>query len=619
MSKEDISSTEKLLELIREKGNDQGRTDAAVHSPSPVVPQKSFLLPPLSFKKKTTIGIEIGYTNIYMSKVDKLSEKSYALVNFFSIPIPDIDSYDSPKLPKLIRDNILNITGGNEKVDIWCTSPSKKVETRCIRIPKVTKKQISNAVYWTFTKEVQFDADKMLLDYEILGDFIEDGVKKTQVMTFTIPKKETLDLKTLFSRAGFSLTGISIVPFAIQNLLRSKIVRTEKEDACFLFIGRDWSRITIYSGGNLMLSRGIKAGMRSMIDAIAHQIKTTASKETLLSETDPEADLLMEADLLKTAEKRFFEYIDQNGVASGDLPVGDADGILETIMPPVTRLIKQVERTIEHYCINFNRNPVDLVFISGKITACNPIISHMGNQLNMHIRVLDPFLKGTPFTAKINIPETASMRESYVPAIGIALSNNDLTPNFLYTQDHREIDRKSKNINISVFSICIFLLLLMVGSYFHQEHLLSKNRALINTLSDHLSTYSIPADKNLLLELYAKAEQKRIKTQKTGQRYMGSAVINETIQLLPDNISLLDIEVDMGLSDKKTDGKNIKKTLVLEGIIKGSHLTFESDMAGFLLKMGASPFFQKPLAKKKQFEFYNNQQVMRFLAVFEIL
>ncbi len=620
-TKDQISSTEKLLELIREKGDDQGRTDSPVHSPTSVISRKSPLLPPISFKKKVTIGIEIGYTHIYMAKITGFSDKSYELDNFFNIPIPDIDSLYSPELPKVIRDNILKLTGSDDRVDIWCTSTSKKVETRCIRIPKVAKKQISNAVYWTFTKEVQFDENNMLLDYQILGDFIEDGIKKTQVMTFTIPKKETGALKTLFSKAGFSLTGISIVPFAIQNLLRSKIVRTDKEDACFLFIGRDWSRITIYSNGNLILSRGIKAGMRSMIDAIAQNIRSDENVDGVFSDPDSESEtgLLMDAELLESAEKRFFQFINTNGFKSNDPLSAESKATLETIMPPVTRLIKQVERTIEHYCINFNRNHVSLVFISGKITGCKPVISHMGNELNLPIKILDPFLKQSPFTAKINIPETASRRESYVPAIGIGLSDNDLTPNFLYTQDHREIDRKSKSINISVFLICILFLLLMLGSYFHQENAITSSKATLQQLSNQLSTYSIPADKNLMLDLFAKAEQKRLITNKTGQRYMGSAIINETIHLLPDNFSLLDLQVDLAGISKNRIRKDQSKILFLEGIIKSDPLNFESDLAGFLLRMGASSFFHRPLVKKKQVEFYNNKQVMRFSAVFEIL
>jgi Tfp pilus assembly PilM family ATPase len=154
------------------------------------------------------------------------------------------------------------------------------VETRYIRIPKLPKKQIPNAVFWTFSKEVDFNEKQMLLDFRILGDVNENGITKTQVMTFTIPIAETQALKRLFAMAGYPLSGISIVPFAIQNLLKTGIVPATGHNTCCLFIGRDWSRITIYAEGDLILSRGIKAGMRSMIDALSSHYRHPSTDDT---------------------------------------------------------------------------------------------------------------------------------------------------------------------------------------------------------------------------------------------------------------------------------------------------------------------------------------------------
>jgi Tfp pilus assembly PilM family ATPase len=87
-------------------------------------------------------------------------------------------------------------------------------------------------------------------------------------MVYTAPKNEIEQLKDLFSRSGFSLTGISIAPFAIQNLLRTNWLETGEDIVPSLHISGDCSRIDIFSSGNLVFTRGIKVGINSLIQGI---------------------------------------------------------------------------------------------------------------------------------------------------------------------------------------------------------------------------------------------------------------------------------------------------------------------------------------------------------------
>ena len=88
------------------------------------------------------------------------------------------------------------------------------------------------------------------------------------VMAYTAYLEEVKALKNLFLKAGFPLTGISIVPYAFQALLRTPRIYSDEPNVSSLYIGRDWSRIDIFPNGNLKLSRGIQAGVRTMIEAL---------------------------------------------------------------------------------------------------------------------------------------------------------------------------------------------------------------------------------------------------------------------------------------------------------------------------------------------------------------
>ena len=127
---------------------------------------------------------------------------------------------------------------------------------------------------------------------------------------------------------------------------------------CNLFIGKDWSRIAIFSEGNLILSREIKSGIQSMVDAIRADIDTEPGLETnrpddlavieSMSEKRPAYDGEAAQDLLN-------RFIQER--LSGDATVAPSvkDDVYAMIVPAMERIVRQVERTVEHYALNFKK------------------------------------------------------------------------------------------------------------------------------------------------------------------------------------------------------------------------------------------------------------------------
>ena len=494
MRKDEISSTEKLLDLIRYNTPPQS-TDNPTEPAAPS--QKMRLLKALTFQKAIGIGVEIGNRCIKIAKINRISDKSFELLDYDTIDVEQADKFDTPRLAKALAAILTRFCTGLKRYDIWCCVASAKVETRCIRIPKLPKKQIPNAVFWTFSKEVSFSDKEMLLDFRILGDVNENGMTKTQVMTFTIPIAETEALKRLFSRTGHPLTGISIVPFAIQNLLKTGIVQETGQNTCCLFIGRDWSRITIYANGDLILSRGIKAGMHSMIDAIAEQYRHPSATDmppTLVME-DRDGNPPEEQDEYHAAAlEDFYRFLDTDSATAARPQDGKPVDIFQIIYPAIDRLIKQVERTIAHFSLHFKRSGVSDILISGKMTANSTVISHIGSQLGVPVNILNPFPHPHAFTQKVTIPDFPAEKESFVPAIGIGLSSNELTPNFLFTYRHREKRNRARQIRIGISAASIGFLALLFCGFLWQEHQLSVKAAEVDAFNPKTGRIPCAAD-----------------------------------------------------------------------------------------------------------------------------
>jgi type IV pilus assembly protein PilM len=615
----DIRSTEKLLELIRK--HDTVDAPPAFEPDTTPKPAATRLMPS-AFRKRTIIGVDIGHTHIRLAKIVR-TEKSLFLTDYLDVPFNTSISIKDDKILKPLKAALDQFSEGSSSFDIWGSIQSAKVETRCIRIPKIPRKQISNAIFWTFTKKTPLDKNSEILDYEIIGDIADGGVKKTEVLVFKAPKSDVNIFEEAFRKIGYPLTGITIVPFAIQNLLRKQIISHPGEDTCCLFVGRDWSRIAIYNKGNLILSRGIKAGMRSMVDAINSAMRRNdiwgkaSSDDEFIASASHKAQ---PAAIDPKAQEIFFDFIGVPAASDKDTDKNEAlghDQVFQMVLPAMERLIRQIERTFEHYALNFSTEGIRRMFISGQVIANAGVVDYFERQLDIPVVPMNPFPDGKPFTEQIRIPDAVSEREGFVPAIGLALSDNAITPNFLFTHEDKDSVESVRRNNMRILTACMICLMVMIGVFSFQQKQLDRHREQVDNLNSRLIRYNPPARKELLLALFAKAKHKNKLVKQIIHRYIPAAVVTELADVTPSNIRLLNLDAEFGKpSDASSNSEN---SVIIEGIIFGEAGNFETMLTSYLLKLKNSPIFRKPRVQSKQIEFFHDKEVMRFVTKLEVI
>ena len=624
--KDEISSTEKLLGLIRQKENrvEPPSQPEAEISPD-VAPQQTILSNVVPMRKRAGVGIDIGYQELKLAMINQVSDKRLELIDFISIPYADGMTPSSPKFPQFLRTVLKDFCGRSKKLSLWNAISSAKVETRNLKIPRVSKKQIDNATYWTLKKDISFNEEEMVFDYEIIGDVVEDGINKIEVMAYVAPRQEIAQQKNLFEKIGFPLTGISIIPFALQNLFRTEVVDTFGKDICSLFIGRDWSRIVIYSNGNLVLSRGIKAGIRSMIEAVAQEISKSkmdiAQQLAKPSESSifgiEEESYLLDLD---EAHKIFFDHITNAEPIrleeTGQILKGH--DVFGMIQPALERLVKQVERTLSHYYLHFNKDRVSKVYVSGQMSVYERLFVFMKEHLDIPIDTMNPFSPRLSYLGIAAIPETLSEKEAFAPAIGMALSNNSLTPNFIYTYKDKQLADKSRKVNRGIFAGVLFFIAVCFGLFLWGNSLLDQKKLELAKLQTTVESFKPLVNKNLIIELASKTQNKRKAIKELGDKYKSVAILNEITSITPSEIRLLSISADMG-EKPQTEGRQPKQHIEVEGVVLGDRLTFESTLAGYIVKLKGSPLFGAPSLENKSFKFLDHKEVLLFTAKFDLV
>ena len=595
---------------------------------------KSLVRSSISFKKNIAVGVDIGYDDLKLVKVRRISDRNYEMLEYARVPFDPEFPRENPDFHRFLRPTLAEFCGANRNADIWCTISSARVETRHFRIPKVAARQIPNAIYWTYQREAAFDEDEKVFDFEILGEVEEEQSVKIDVLAYTVPLGEVNALKEMFAKAGFPLSGISIVPFAFQTLLRTRRVEASDQFVASLYIGRDWSRIDIFSGGNLTLSRGIKAGVRTMMEALKKEIESDSKGLSLVKSPSENVGRIravkkkLKLDL-DAAQNFFFGYIHDSTVADteGKKLVINENRVFQMIQPALERLVRQVERTIRHYALNYENARIGKIYISSGTTPHQRILSYIGEELGMPTEILNPFQASSNFLPVVPVPDSVSEQSSFAPAMGMALADNSRTPNFLFTYKDKRKTLRNQRINRMVFATFLLLMACCVGLSFWQERIIQDKEAKKQQLTNHLEQYNLRVDQNLILKLVEQIRQKNKSDQAIGNKYLNLAVISEVVDLTPPNVRLMDISTRLGPLPAKQQANDKKKktaeassrVLILEGIVQGDRLMLESALAGYLLELKNSPLFDQPNISSKSFEFSGNNEVLRFKAQLNLI
>ena len=604
---DEISSTEKLLDVIR--GDDTVSAETSGTSPvaHSTVDRKSGLARIIPFKKPMVVGVDIGHADLRLVKVMRSSDQKWRLLDYSCVPYKPEVPKGSPGFANFLKSALSEFCGSSKRLNIWCVISSDQVDIRHVLIPKVAKKQIADAVYWTVKKQAPFDEKETVFDFEVQGDVIENGVRKIAVTAYTAPKQEVEEIKNLFSKSGFPLTGITIAPFALQNLFRTGWIPAFDQTVASLHIGYEWSRIDIFSQGNLVLTRDIKAGVKSMIESLVQGLNERKKGGSPVD--------------MEQARRVLFSLSPDSVVAEedGGFQLKDEE-VFEMIHPAVDRLVRQVERTFEHYTITLGNESVGKIYIYGGISAYRPFIDYIGGQLGIDREIIDPLdPAAAPLLDDTALPGPVSSGSPFALAVGLALSDNSRTPNLVFTYKDKEKGTSITRINRTIFAGFMLFMLVCLGVFIWQGRVTDQKKASIAGLQQQLVQYSPRLNQDFILQMADSVKEHQRNLKENSKRYLAVAVMSELSALTPTNVRLLSVKAGLG-SLTKDEGKSAEKSFVVDGIILGERQMLEASLVRYMMSLESSPIFSTPMVHQSALEsWYGKGEVLHFTLELELV
>lgn len=628
----EVTSTEKLLEIIRDVDSttSPGMSEyTPLGTPVELKSGKVFKTSIFSLNywhSRATVGVDISHNSIRLVKMTAGSEDKRRILDYRMVSFAPEVAKNSQELSRVIAASLNAFCGSGAKVNIWACLPAVNVDVRSILIPRVPLKQMSNTIYWHAKKEgLPLDEKDYILDYEVYEEIFDQGKPKLSVMVYSALTKEVEEINQLFSRSGWPLAGITIAPFAIQNLLRTGWLKTETDTVAALFIGNDFSRIDIYARGNLLMTRGIKAGTTSLVESLVDGYNARCSR---LSEGPTEmAPLPLDQE---TARKMLANLCSGNNLMAGITANYDLteEELLPLITPALARLIRQVERTIDHYASSTGRHRVESLYCSSVIGAYGPILNYIKVQSGLKVGLLDPPLL---LRDKAGFDEAGVFeRVSYGAAIGLALAYNRITPNMIFTYkdklDHENTAKVNKNILISF----IIIVVCCTVFYMYLGETVAESKTSLARLEKKIQQINPPVDEAIISKQLALLQQRVLQNKAYGDRNLSLATVAELAALTPAEVKLISIAAsfpDPSAGTEKTETKSAapagpeKKeetvatgqgNVVLEGIVMSANKSPDVVLAEYVLRLEKSPLFSQAVIHKSSLETSGRKNVLHF-------
>ena len=541
--KED-NSTQKLLDLIR-AGGQAPSTDFVLEYSEPS-------LPIITKTKDLNLGVLITPRDLTLVMASVKGGKK-CLIKWQNIIMPENLQAQSNEFSDFFGSCLDNFLEDNKKISIWCALESSSLKIRNITIPDLPQAKIANAAFWGLKKETEFNENKEVFNFEILGDLTIDGIKKKNLLVFSAPRDEIRSLEKTVERAGYSLTGMTSIPFAMQNFIRTGQIQVAEPYFAIVNISRETSEIYCFSQSGILLVRNLRAGSWNLVEELDGPLNM-----------DP-IDYL--SSLTKTDSDEFSR-------------------IKETSDRLISKIVRTGDYCAQHYTGNA---PLQRYVFYGETDCCEPFMHQASTTIPAAVEIFAPLTDSFPGLNKVELPQNAQVRNSVLTAFGIALSGNDITPNFFFTFDDWQRVKKQKKIVLTTVLVGMILLATIFSGHFQLKLTHQKDLATLAHLTREQTKFSDAIQEKTIVEAITLAERKLISKNQYMASYLPLAVIYDISHFTPDYIRMTSLTYDHKQDQKNPD--HTTKTVSIEGQVSAHPYLLDSELDTYILKLSESPVF----------------------------
>jgi len=222
-------------------------------------------------KKPSTFGLDIGSSAIKVIELKEGKGSAWGLTAFAQVPLPhDVISEGSIKEPALVSDAVkecVQKAGVKGTAAVISVSGREAIMKR-VPLPKVTAKELADAITLEAEHHIPFAVDDVFLDYQVVGE----SANSMSVVLVAVKKVKILEYVAVVEQAGLEALVVDLDAFAIQNQFELNHPRVSEEAVALIDIGASVMKTNVVRGGASIFARDVPFGGHHYTQAIAQRL-----------------------------------------------------------------------------------------------------------------------------------------------------------------------------------------------------------------------------------------------------------------------------------------------------------------------------------------------------------
>ncbi|NWG04044.1 MAG: type IV pilus assembly protein PilM [Syntrophaceae bacterium] len=523
-----------------------------------------------------TIGLDIGSHSIKLVGIKTTSKGPFlTCVGLKEIP-HGTDKEDMNTVIETLRSLVSEVGLKTKKVNL--TVSGSGVTIKRVSIPSLPKAELKEAVRWEIKDSIPFSVEKAQIDFHVLNEYVEDNVKKLDMITVACPKELVHRTVSIVKGAGLQPVHLDVGPFALWNALMALDQIKKEETVALIDMGAEKTGIYLFKDRTLQFTREVTPAGADITNAIIEGIGSSGSPELLYERAE--------------SIKEEMGIPSEGYQEKGSDPSTSLSKIIFLIRPVMEKMVAEIVRSFEYFRNLFNVEKIDKVLLTGGSANLKNMVPYLSKELRLPVEHFNPMKKILYDSKKIDTPFLNQMGLSFAIAIGMALPEPkriELLPNQKPFLSEIQI---GKWLPVWIPLITLLLFLGIIWYMSSQVNGLQKER---DTKMAKIATYEVLQAKLKLLK------EKDLQIKEKLSQFPSSMVIpvpyrnilREVSGILPDNVTLTHLSVQpKGKPLKGESTTNEGRELHLSGLTFGSDVHCLTALASMLERLEGSPLFK---------------------------
>ncbi|OGX27839.1 MAG: hypothetical protein A2705_05075 [Omnitrophica WOR_2 bacterium RIFCSPHIGHO2_01_FULL_52_10] len=444
-----------------------------------------------------------------------------------------------------------------EKDVLLSISDVDSVVIKFLTMPFIPEKEIRGAAKWKLRDVIPFDLEQSVIDWQFVGDYVDEEGTKNRGMIFIVAMKEIIDHYLLIvNKCNLDPLGITGSSFNYANLL--PYVPNNPKVSAVLDVDYKGSTLSIYSNNKLNFVRRLPISWEKLTQSLTEVIVSGEGK------------IELSRDEAENIENTFGIPEDEKQVVQDKV---QATQVISLLRPLLEALVRDLKFSFQYFASNFNSEAPASLYLAGGGSHLKNLDKYLGKELDLPVSyLLLPACVDVQILNKEKLAE--SDQKKIINALGAAFSGPgaiNLLPPKVRAKKEEQIQRMVLRLSAMTGAAIFFLLLLSAQFQVHDY----KNR--VKNAQVHLKAI---AEIN---ELRSKIQLKEDLVEKIREKRTPVAGVLKVISVfVPPELVLEELSLDQGRHD-----------LTLKGTISAVENVAEEILINFMQRLESSPFFDE--------------------------